>query len=225
LWVGRVAAASILAIGITAAFLADSVTQLVLASVQIIGLLGAAFWLGVVWRRANRVGVWCSFLASVGVWLLASVRAESIANIGALQSIAVMLESLGDALWIRGHNRPIEILIMLTVQFGVLIIASLLTRPQQKDDLDYFYARLLTPVGQEAATSTRKVHEDSPLGIGLHGQLLDYDKAAVYGYEALRRAGFEIPRMSVVDWGGFLAAWFMVGALIALLIWLAGIGK
>jgi len=59
----------------------------------------------------------------------------------------------------------------------------------------------------------------------LHGTLLDYGKAAIYGYQAPRRIGFEIPRMNIVDWGGFVAAWFMVGALIVLLIWLAGVGK
>ena len=41
---------------------AESVTQLVLGSVKVIGLLGAAFWLGVVWRRATAAGVWASFV-------------------------------------------------------------------------------------------------------------------------------------------------------------------
>ena len=27
-----------------------------------------------------------------------------------------------------------------------------------------------------------------------------------------------------IDWGGFIAAWVFVGALIALLMWLSGIG-
>jgi Na+/proline symporter len=225
LWTGRFASAIILAIGITAAFMADSVTHLVMASVQVIGLLGAAFWLGVVWRRANRIAVWCSFLASIAVWSLASVHAEVVSNVRILHSIALILESIGDALWIRGHSRPIEILIMLAVQFGVLIIVSLLTREQSTKDLDLFYARLLTPVGKEEETFREVVPEDATLAVGLHGKLLDYHKASFYGYAAPRRLGFEIPRMTVVDWGGFLAAWSMVGALIVLLIWLANLGK
>ena len=47
---------------------AESVTQLVVGSVKLIGLLGAAFWLGVVWRRANAAGVWASFLGSLAAW-------------------------------------------------------------------------------------------------------------------------------------------------------------
>ena len=52
---------------------AESVTQLVLGSVKVIGLLGAAFWLGVVWRRATAAGVWASFVGSLCVWALMSV--------------------------------------------------------------------------------------------------------------------------------------------------------
>ena len=37
--------------------------------------------------------------------------------------------------------------------------------------------------------------------------------------------GLEIPRLSWFDWGGFLAAWVLVGGLIGLLIWLAGFGS
>ena len=39
-----------------------------IGSVKVIGLLGAAFWLGVVWRRANAAGVWASFVGSLLVW-------------------------------------------------------------------------------------------------------------------------------------------------------------
>ncbi len=38
----------------------------------------------------------------------------------------------------------------------------------------------------------------------------------------LQKLGLEIPRMTWFDWGGFLAAWVLVGGLIGLLIWLAG---
>ena len=56
LWVGRLARGGLLVLGILLAVRAESVTQLVLGSVKLIGLLGAAFWLGVVWRRATAAG-------------------------------------------------------------------------------------------------------------------------------------------------------------------------
>ncbi len=68
LWIGRLASGGLLTLGIVLAVRAESVTQLVLGSVKLIGLLGAAFWSGVVWRRANAVAVWSSFLGSLLVW-------------------------------------------------------------------------------------------------------------------------------------------------------------
>jgi hypothetical protein len=41
----------------------------------------------------------------------------------------------------------------------------------------------------------------------------------------LQELGLEIPRLSWFDWGGFLAAWVLVGGLIGLLTWLAGLGS
>ena len=69
LWVGRLASGGLLALGIMLAVRAESVTQLVLGSVKLIGLLGAAFWLGVVWRRATaaaRLGQFPGEPAGVG---------------------------------------------------------------------------------------------------------------------------------------------------------------
>ena len=74
LWVGRLASGGLLALGIMLAVRAESVTQLVLGSVKLIGLLGAAFWLGVVWRRATAAAVWSSFLGSLLVWAVMSAE-------------------------------------------------------------------------------------------------------------------------------------------------------
>ncbi len=72
---GRRAACWLL--GILLAVRAESVTQLVLGSVKLIGLLGAAFWLGVIWRRATAAGVWASFLGSLLVWAVMSAEPPS----------------------------------------------------------------------------------------------------------------------------------------------------
>ena len=220
LWVGRVAAAAILVVSIAAAFLADSVTQLVLASVQIIGLLGAAFWLGIIWRRANATAVWCSFVGSVMVWACSSANATSVEGLPGLHTLVIGLESLGDFCYLRGHTRPVEIIVMLGVQFGVLILISLVTRPQSTVQLDLFYARLLTPVGKEKEVATDRTY-DAALTIGLAGKPLDFKAAESFGYSGARRFGLEIPRLTWIDWGGFLLAWAVVAGLIVMLVWLA----
>jgi hypothetical protein len=54
---------------------------------------------------------------------------------------------------------------------------------------------------------------------------LDYQKTSPLAYQGLRRFGIEIPRLTASDWGGFVVAWGTVGGLIALLVWLASLGK
>jgi hypothetical protein len=61
--------------------------------------------------------------------------------------------------------------------------------------------------------------------LGLHGIALDYQKTAPLAYQGLRRLGLEIPRLAATDWGGFLLAWAVVGGPVALLVWLASLGR
>jgi hypothetical protein len=54
---------------------------------------------------------------------------------------------------------------------------------------------------------------------------LDYQQTSRFAYKGLQKMGIEVPRLSATDWGGFLLAWATVGGLIALLIWLASLGR
>jgi Na+/proline symporter len=208
LWVGRLASGSLLAVGIVLAFKAQSVTQLVLLSVQVIGLLGAAFWLGTTWRRANVAGVWASAIGGLAAWLLMSYDRTTGA--------------------ITAPDRPSVSLTMLGAEFGLLILVSLLTRQEDASRLDPFFARLHTPVGKEQDvacddTVQSGLHADASLG--LNGSPLDYGKSSRFAYARLQQIGIELPIMTRMDWAGFLVAWVMVGGLIGLLVWLAGLGR
>jgi Na+/proline symporter len=200
LWVGRFASAAMLALAILLASFAGSVNQLYLYSVRVIGLLGASFWLGVTWRRANSAGVWASVLGGLAVW--------------------AGLTFAGD------HSAPFAVLVTLACQFGVLIVVSLLTTRPSDARLDPFFARLHTPVGRESevllVADTATLPESATLG--MEGVLLDYDKASRFGYARLRRLGIELPRLRWFDGAGFLAAWGLVAILIWLLHWLARLG-
>lgn len=222
LWVGRYASAGILLAGIVVAFGAQSITQLIHLTFDTIAFLGAAFWLGVLWRRANLLAAWLSFLAAFAVWGINALDQETMSRCTQLVPLSAPLVAA-----IRLPEKYGQTLLMLGVEFGVLILVGLLTRPQNRTQLDPFYARLYTPVGREAevALDTAPAELPESATLGMHGVLLDYEKAsATFAYQSLRRLGIEFPRMTWFDWGGFLAAWALVGALIALLAWLAGIG-
>jgi Na+/proline symporter len=228
LWVGRAAAGGLLALGIVLALTAESVTQLVLGSVKVVGLLGAAFWLGVVWRRASAAGVWASFVGSLGIWGLMNVpTARGGVADNAIGGLARLVEATAGALALRGLSEPQQILIMLATQFGLLVLVSLCTRPLDLRVIGPFYARIHTPVGKEDEVRWDDPPHDLPEAatIGLEGVVLDYGKSSRFAYRRLQELGLEIPRLSWFDWGGFLAAWVMVGGLIGLLTWLAGLGS
>jgi hypothetical protein len=121
-----------------------------------------------------------------------------------------------------GLDRIELILLVLMVEFGLMILVSSITRPHSRDQLDPFFARLLTPVGREHEVRTTSSSSDSQFQ---ESDLLDYAKASQFGVASLREFGIELPRYTRADWFGFLAAWAMVFGLIALVVWLAGFGR
>jgi len=222
LWVGRLASGCLLLLGILMAVRAESVTQIVVGSVKLIGLLGAAFWSGVVWRRATATGVWASFLGSLLIWAVMSAEPPSIA-IPAVGPAARVLWDAALSIGLRGLSQPVQIVIMLAVEFGLMVLVSLGTRPRDLATLGPFYARLHTPVGKENEVRWDDPPHDVPESatLGLEGTLLDYRKSSRFAYPGLQRLGIELPRLTRFDWMGFLVAWVLVGGLIWLLIWLA----
>jgi hypothetical protein len=194
------------------------VNELFVTSVQVIGLLGPVFWLGVTWRRANPAAAWCSLAAGIVVWAANSLPANVAAGIPIFGELASCLSNL---------DRSLQILLVVAVQFGILIIVGLMTRPQPAAVLDPFFARLLTPVGREAefALPAGEFDPSDNSALGLHTGPLDYRRAAPLGYRVLQKFGIEIPRMTWRDWGGFILAWGAVAGLIVLLAWLSTLGR
>ena len=232
--VARIASAGLLATGLIIAFGAESLTQILVWSIQLVGLLGGAFWLGVTWRRANSAGVWAGFGGALAVWLASTFPSQSFAALPPLESLLSSFQQTGQAF---------QILAMLGAAFGLLIAVSLLTRPLPAEQLDSFFARLHTPVGRESevrlagpegtaqAEAEPEAHSVAAAPSGdpastTEGDAaqFDYRKASAFAYRGLQRIGIEIPRLGRIDWGGFLLAWGLVGALIVLLMWLARLG-
>ena len=213
LWVARFASAGLLAAGMYLALRAESLTQVLLASIHLVGALGGAFWLGVVWRRANALGVWLGFTGALFVWLGSHINPQSLSLIPSLVELVVEFQKTSQAF---------QILIMLALEFGLMVLGSFLSSPLDEKQLNPFFARLHTPVGKESEIEANGKKNAAPHTLGF---VLDYQTSSAFSYTRLRRFGLEIPRLTWIDWGGFLAATVLVGMLMALLQWLATIGS
>ena len=106
-----------------------------------------------------------------------------------------------------------------------MIVVSFVTQPRDLAALGPFYARLHTPVGKEDEVRWDQPPDQLPdsATLGMEGLLLDYHKSSRFAYGGLQKLGLEIPRLTRFDWGGFLAAWLLVGGLIGLLNGLAAL--
>jgi len=123
LFVGRVAAGAMLLGGIFVAFALPSLTEILKLSIELIAFMGAAFWVGICWRRANAWGAWAGTLGAFAVWVV-TYR------------------------WL-GWDTPARIAAFIPVEFGLLILVSWLTSPHPPERLDKFYAMLHTSVAVE----------------------------------------------------------------------------
>jgi Na+/proline symporter len=109
--------------GVILALTLTSVVQGIVYIWQFTAFFGIAFWIGIMWRRANRYGVWACLFATVAI----SVAAQTLLH------------------W------PLEYQIAAYLPAGVLalVIVSLVTKAEPAEQLDKFYALLHTPVGEE----------------------------------------------------------------------------
>ncbi len=123
LMVGRLISTIIVAGGISFAVGLPSVARGLQIFWIMSALMGPAWWLGVLWRRANRWGAWASFLAAAFCWLFTWL--------------------------VLGFDTPHQMLVYLPAAFIAHIVVSLLTPPEPYRKLRDFYLLLRTPVGKE----------------------------------------------------------------------------
>jgi Na+/proline symporter len=173
LLVGRFASLAMLLGGVLVAFAMPSLTKVLKLSMEVIALIGAAFWVGIAWRRANAWGAWAGTLCAAAVWAV--------------------------TYW-AGWDTPQRVALFVPVEFGVLIVVSLLTPRQPDTVLDPFFARMHVSVAAEKGT----------------GLTLDPKRPKLINHR-----DFEIPKLTALDIGGFVLAWALVAGLILLLLGLA----
>ncbi len=128
LLVGRIASLAMLLGGVLVAFAMPFLTKILKVSMEIIALIGAPFWVGIAWRRANAWGAWAGTLAAAAVWAL--------------------------TYW-AGWDTPQRVALFVPVEFGVLILVSAFTPRQPDSVLDPFYARMHVSVADEQSGGLR----------------------------------------------------------------------
>lgn len=121
--VARWAALGVVAGGLSFAYLFPSVIAGIKLAWQVTAFMGIAFWLGVMWRRANRWGAGGSALCMFATFLLTK--------------------------FVLGWSFAAQVGAYLPVGIVSCVALSLLTRPEPKKKLDDFYLLLDTPVGRE----------------------------------------------------------------------------
>jgi Na+/proline symporter len=122
LLVGRIVSAALTVGSLLFALFMPSVIQATLIFVKTVALVGVPMWAGIVWARANSSGAWASLIGSTAVFLTA---------------------------WLLRWTEAWQMLASMLVGFALVIIVSLLTRPEPADRLQRFYTLLHTPVGEE----------------------------------------------------------------------------
>lgn len=197
--VGRIAALAIVVCGVTFAFVVDDVPSGLMLFFKLQGLMGAAFWLGLFWRRTTVAGAWAATLTAFGV-LVAT-------NTGIFHDWAA--SNLPEMMVLDGKFRDSwQILSYLVGGFSAGIIVSLRTKRVDESKLDKVYRALRTPV--DAAEEQHLGPFEIPEGVTVPEPR-----------KLINHPDLEIPMPTALGMGGFAGLWVCVGLLIGFVFWMA----
>jgi Na+/proline symporter len=164
-------------------------------------MMGAAFWVGLFWRRATPAGAWAGTLVAFAILVITS---QPFFHAWAVEHLPAGM------IWDEKFRVSWQMFTYLVAGFSTCILVSLFTRRVAKERLDRFYNCLRAPVGEdephlEPFTLPEGVEPGPP------NKLIDHPD-------------FEIPKMSLVGFAGFAFFWAMVVLMIAFVYWMAGWG-
>ncbi|MDE2680393.1 MAG: sodium:solute symporter family protein [Verrucomicrobiota bacterium] len=108
--------------------------------------------------------------------------------------------------------KTLEFPFKIIAPFLVMIIASLLTRPNSKEALDRLYVRMKTPVRPDPEEDKAEMEKS-------YAEPSRFDDRKLFPNTQL-----EIQRPSPMDFWGFIACFAICFAIIGLVFWVAGIG-
>ncbi|MCK5851529.1 sodium:solute symporter family protein [bacterium] len=190
LWTGRISSVLLTLLGVIFAIYVDSVLHAFLFIETIAAFMGIMIFAGLLWKRANRYGAIVGVSTAFIVYYVINYL-----EIGAWEIVYV---------W---HPEPFAWAML--AGFVSLILTSLLTKPEPKEQIDKFFDNMLRLSDEDRIQNGQK-----PLAAELGHDLLLLDLPSWFTAE--RWKGFS--KRYREDWTGFLYAWLFVGILL-LLAW------
>ncbi len=113
--------------GVTIALILPSVIDGLVIVWHFTAFFGIGFWMAIMWRKANRYGLWASLISTT----LCTLYSGPYFSFG------------------LGWTTAYQIALYLPVGFLTMIIVSLFTKSEPEENLNRFYTLLHTPVGEE----------------------------------------------------------------------------
>ena len=202
-FVGRIASALAVILGIFVAFNLESVVKGLEFYWMVSALMGIAFWAGLFWRRATAAAAWAATLTSLGVFLFTSDNPLGVSwdfNAHFADKLPAFM------LWEGKLYLPWQMITYLSAGFLVMVVVSLLTKRVPAENLDRFYGCLRTPIAPNEPES-----EPFTLPAGVQPGPRNV---------LIQHPDFEIPRPTLIGIAGFAAAWAGVGLLIGAVYWI-----
>jgi Na+/proline symporter len=203
LWVGRLSG---LMIVIFAVILQSSFTDVIHVLKVIVktpAAIGISLWIGIAWRRFNPLAVWLSTLAALGTWALVAYF-PSLLHIKDVTDF--MFRFKGETQTVVKMTDAWQMFLYIGAGLVVGIGVSLLTKRQDTEKLDKFFALLHTPVLPDEVV-------DSPCTLP--------ENPAKRTPKMFNHPDIELPKPTKLGMIGFAVAWMLVAGIIYLTNWLS----
>jgi len=200
-FVGRVTALVIVAFSIIFSFMFSSVPVALEWFFRVQAVMGAAFWLGLFWRRTTVAGAWAGTLVALALMFLTQTAPFHAFAVEHFPSRMI---------WDDKFRVSYQMATYLLAGFASCILVSLITKRVPEHKLDRVFACLRTPI------QPNEPHVGPftlPPGV-----------EAPPPHKLINHPDLEIPMPSLVGMAGFIVIWGLVGLLIGSVYWIIGLG-
>ena len=200
--VGRIASLFVVCAAVGFSFLVSDVPSGLVWFFKLQALMGAAFWLGLFWRRTTSAGAWAATLTGFTILTVTSLPRFHVWAVANLPEYMIWQDRFRDSWQIAAY---------LSGAFISGILVSLVTPRVKQEKLDQLYACLRTPVQPD------EPHNPRPF-------MLPEGVEPPAPRKLIRHPDFEVLVPSKTAVYGFLFFWVWVGLLIGFVYWLTGVG-